>query len=99
LFAYFLANLKSTRDGDGSLLDHSMIVYGSALSDGNRHTHEDLPILLAGRGNGKIKAGKHVVFNQGTPITNLYLSLLDRIGVEAEKIGDSTGRLESLTEA
>jgi hypothetical protein len=99
LFAYFLGNLKSTRDGDGSLLDHSMIVYGSALSDGNRHTHEDLPILLAGGANGKIKSGRHIAFNQGTPITNLYLSLLDRIGVEAEKIGDSTGRLESLTEA
>jgi hypothetical protein len=99
LFAYFLGNLKSTRDGDGSLLDHSMILYGSALSDGNRHTHEDLPILLAGGANGKIKGGRHVVFKQGTPITNLYLSLLDRIGVEADKIGDSTGRLESLTEA
>jgi hypothetical protein len=98
LFAYFLKKLKSTPDGDGSLLDHSMIVYGSGLSDGNRHTHEDLPVLLAGRGDGSLKPGRHIVYPSGTPITNLYLTLLDRVGVHPEKIGDSTGKVEHLTE-
>jgi hypothetical protein len=98
LFAYFLKKLKSTPDGDGSLLDHSMIVYGSGLSDGNRHTHEDLPVLLAGRGDGSMKPGRHIVYPSGTPITNLYLTLLDRVGVHPEKIGDSTGKVEHLTE-
>jgi hypothetical protein len=98
LFAYFLNKLKSTRDGDGSLLDHSMIVYGSGLSDGNRHSHVDLPVLLAGRGDGSLKPGRHIVYPSGTPITNLYLTLLDRIGVHPEKIGDSTGTVEHLTD-
>ncbi len=97
LFGYFLMKLKSTQDGDGTLLDHSMIVYGSALSDGNRHTHENLPVLLAGRGDGSLRPGRHIVFKQGTPMTNLYLSLLDRIGVHPEKIGDSTGKIEHLS--
>jgi hypothetical protein len=98
LFAYFLKKLKSTPDGDGSLLDHSMIVYGSGLSDGNRHTHEDLPVLLAGRGDGSLKPGRHIVYPSGTPITNLYLTLLDRVGVHPEKIGDSTGKVEHLSD-
>ena len=98
LFAYFLKRLKSTPDGDGSLLDHSMIVYGSGLSDGNRHSHEDLPVLLAGRGDGSLKPGRHIVYSSGTPITNLYLALLDRVGVHPEKIGDSTGKIEQLTD-
>ncbi len=98
LFAYLLGKLKSTQDGDGTLLDHSMIVYGSGLSDGNRHTHEDLPVLLAGRGNGSLKPGRHIVYKRGTPMTNLYMTLLDRMGVQPEKIGDSTGRVEHLSE-
>ena len=98
LFAYFLKKLKSTPDGDGSLLDHSMIVYGSGLSDGNRHSHENLPVLLAGRGDGSLKPGRHIVYPSGTPITNLYLTLLDRVGVHPEKIGDSTGKVEHLTD-
>jgi hypothetical protein len=96
MFAYFLKRLKSTPDGDGTLLDHSMIVYGSGLGDGNRHNHDDLPILLAGRGDGSLKPGSHIAFKKGTPITNLYLTLLERMGVQAEKIGDSTGKLELL---
>ncbi|HXG64356.1 MAG TPA: DUF1552 domain-containing protein, partial [Blastocatellia bacterium] len=96
LFAYFLGKLRATKDGDGTLLDHCMIVYGSGLSDGNRHTHEDLPILLAGRGDGSLKPGRHIVYGKGTPVTNLYLTLLDRMGVRPEKIGDSTGKLEHL---
>jgi len=98
LFAYFLNKLKSTPEGDGNLLDHSMVVYGSGLSDGNRHSHEDLPVLLAGRGDGSLKPGRHIVYAPGTPITNLYLTLLDRAGVRAEKIGDSTGKVAQLTD-
>jgi hypothetical protein len=96
LFGYFINRLKSTNSGPGNLLDQSMIIYGSGLSDGNRHTHEELPILLAGRAGGSIKPGRHVSFKPGTPVTNLYLSLLDRIGVRPENLGDSTGRVEEL---
>ena len=96
LFAYLLERLKSTTEGDGTLLDHSMLVYGSGIADGNRHTHEALPVLLAGRGAGSLKPGRHVIAPAGTPITNLYLSLLDRMGVHQEKLGDSTGRLDLL---
>jgi hypothetical protein len=97
LFAGFIAKLKATPDGDGSLLDNSMIVYGSGLSDGNRHTHEDLPVLLVGRG-GHFRLGKHIVYPKDTPMTNLYLTLLDRMGVPSEQIGDSTGRIDHLTD-
>ena len=98
LFSYFLKRLHCTNDGEGTLLDRSMIVYGSGLSDGNRHTHENLPVLLAGHGNGSLKPGRHIVYKQGTPMTNLYLGLLDRMGVKPDTLGDSTGRLEHLTE-
>jgi len=94
LFAYLLQRLKATPEGDGNLLDHSMLVYGSGLADGNSHTHEALPILLAGRGDGSLNPGRHLTAPNGTPVTNLYLSLLDRMGVQEEKLGDSTGRLE-----
>ncbi len=97
LFAKFVQKMKETPDGDGSLLDHSMIVYGSGLSDGNRHTHEDLPVLLVGRG-GAFRMGQHISYEKGTPMTNLFLTLLDRMGVQAEQIGDSTGRVEHLTQ-
>jgi hypothetical protein len=96
LFARFIAKMKATPDGDGSLLDHSVIVYGSGLSDGNRHTHEDLPVLMVGRGAG-FRSGTHIVYPKGTPMTNLYLTLLDRMGVQEEKLGDSTGQIEHLT--
>jgi hypothetical protein len=97
LFAYFLAKLKATPDGDGSLLDHTMVLYGSGLSDGNRHSHRDLPIVLAGRGDGSLKPGQHIAYTPGTPMTNLYLTVLDRAGVRPETIGDSTGKLEHLS--
>jgi len=96
LFAGFINKLKNTPDGDGSLLDHTLIVYGSGLSDGNRHTHEDLPVLTVGRG-GNFKLGTHLVYPQGTPMTNFYLTLLDKMGVQTEKLGDSTGEIEGLT--
>ena len=98
LFAAFLQKLKATPDGDGTLLDHSMIVYGGGLADGNRHEHENLPTLLAGRGDGTLKPGRHIVLKQQTPMTNLYLSLLEKMGVNPEKIGDSTGKLAQLSE-
>jgi hypothetical protein len=98
LFAYFLEKMKATKDGEGSLLDHAMIVYGGAIADGNSHSHHDLPVLLAGRGDGKLKPGRHIQYAKGTPMTNLYLSLLERLDVPAEKLGDSTGQLEMLTE-
>jgi hypothetical protein len=97
LFAGFIAKLKATPDGDGSLLDHSMIVYGSGLSDGNRHAHDDLPIVMVGHGGG-LRTGSHMVYPKQTPMTNLYLTLLDRMGVPAEKIGDSTGMIEHLAD-
>ncbi len=93
-FAYFLQKLKSIKEGDGTLLDNSMIVYGSGISDGNKHLHENLPVLVAGRGGGSLTPGRHVKVGEKTPMTNLYLSLLDRMGAQAERIGDSTGKLE-----
>jgi uncharacterized protein DUF1552 len=98
LFAHFVAKLKATPDGDGTLLDHSMVVYGSAISDGDRHTHEDLPVLLVGRGAGRLKPGRHVGHPRDTPLTNLYLTLLDGMGVRPEAIGDSTGKLAHLSD-
>jgi hypothetical protein len=95
-FAYFLNRLASIREGEGSVLDHSMIVYGSGISDGNRHNHDDLPILVAGKGNGTIKTGRHVVYPNHTPLNNLYLSMLDRLEVKIPGLGDSNGRLNSL---
>ncbi|MCX6839497.1 MAG: DUF1552 domain-containing protein [Verrucomicrobia bacterium] len=93
-FGYFLDKMKSIKEGDGTLLDSSMIVFGGAISDGNRHNHNNLPILLAGGGCGTLKHGKRTVLATDTPMTNLYLSMLDRMGVPAERVGDSTGRLE-----
>jgi hypothetical protein len=98
LFAYFLNKLDATQDGDGTLLDHSLIVYGSAIADGNNHTHYNLPVVLAGGGSGCVTPGRHVIYPEQTPMTNLYLTLLHHMGVRPEKIGDSTGRLEHLTD-
>ena len=97
LFAGFIGKLKATPDGDGSLLDHSLIVYGSGLSDGNRHTHNDLPLVIAG-GGGDLRLGRHVVYPKDTPMANLYMTLLDRMGVHAEQMGDSTGVIDHLTD-
>jgi hypothetical protein len=97
-FAYYLERLKATPDGDGTLLDHSMILYGSSLSDANRHTHHDLPICLAGGGAGRLKSGRHIRYAAETPLNNLLLNLLDKVGVPLEKLGDSTGKLEYLTD-
>jgi Protein of unknown function (DUF1552) len=95
-FATFLQKLKATPDGDGSLLDHTMIVYGSGISDGNRHNHDDLPVLFAG-GSRVFKTGQHVKLSDNVPIANLYLSMLDAMEVPTDKLGDSLGRLNYLT--
>jgi Protein of unknown function (DUF1552). len=97
-FAYFVNKLKNTPDGDGSLLDHTMVVYGSGLSDGNKHQHNDLPVLVVGRGSGLLKPGRHVQYAPETPMTNLYLAMLDKMGVRPESIGDSKGKLEHLSD-
>jgi len=95
-FAYFLEKLRSIREGDSTLLDNSMIVYGSGISDGNRHNHDDLPILLAGRGGGTITPGRHIHTNHEVPLNNLFVSMLDRMGVEVDRFGDSTGRFDGI---
>ena len=96
LFAHFLDRLASTEEADGTLLDHSMIVYGSGIGDGNRHNHDNLPILLAGRGSGTIKPGRHLRYKKETPLANLYLGMLRRMGDEVGAFSDSTGELERL---
>jgi hypothetical protein len=93
LFSYFVERLKSTPDGDGSLLDHSSILYGGALSDGNQHSNQNLPLLVAGHAGG-LRGGRHVQAKAGTPVTNLFVNMMDRAGVPAENFGDSTGKLD-----
>jgi len=95
-FAYFVQKLASIKEGDGTLLDHCMILYGAGISDGNRHNHNDLPIILAGRGNGGITPGRHVRYHDGTPLCNLYLSMLERMTVKVDRFGDSTEPLKDL---
>ena len=94
LLAYFLDRLRSTPDGDGSLLDHAIVLYGSGISDGNEHLHTDLPILLAGGGGGQIKGGRHLRSTKDTPLANLQLTLLDKLGLPMDQIGDSTGKIQ-----
>jgi len=95
--AYFLDKLKSTPDGDGSLLDHMTIVYGCGISDSNDHLHTNLPILVLGGGAGQLKGGRHVRVAEQTPLANLHLTLLDRLGLPMENLGDSTGTLAQLS--
>jgi hypothetical protein len=95
--AYLLERLKSVKEGDGTLLDHCMLAYGSGNSDGNQHNHDDLPILLAGHGCGTLKPGRHVVYPKETPLNNLWLSMLNRMDLPIHQLGDSTGELTSLT--
>jgi hypothetical protein len=97
LFAEFLQKLKNTREGDSNLLDQSMIVYGSGLSDGNVHTHDQLPTLLAGRGGDFLNPGRHIIYQRETPVANLFATMIERVGVRPEHVGDSTGRLAGLS--
>lgn len=94
-FAYFLERMKGIKEGSGSLLDNCMIVYGGGISDPDRHSHHDLPVILAGGGGGTLKTGRHLRVN-GDPMCNLYLSMLDRMGVKEDRFGDSSGRLGAI---
>jgi hypothetical protein len=98
LFAEYLEKLQSTPDGDGSLLDHVILLYGAGISNSDRHTHGPLPTLVLGGGAGTIKGGRHLVYPDDTPLANLHVTLLNKMGVPAEKIGDSTGQFKELSE-
>lgn len=97
LFADYLEKLRNTPDGDGSLLDHLIILYGSGISNSDRHTHGPLPTLVVGGGGGALKGGRHLVYPAHTPLTNLQLTILNLLGVPTEKIGDSTGQFHELS--
>jgi hypothetical protein len=96
LFSDYLAKLKATPDGDGSLLDHSLILYGSGMSNSNIHNHSPLPVLVAGGAAGKLKGGRHLLYPENTPMSNLLLSILQKSGVNVNSVGDSTGPLTEL---
>ncbi len=98
LFAYYLEKLRSTPDGDGSLLDHVMLMYGAGISNGNLHIHTSLPLVVAGGGGGRLAGGRHLAYPAKTPHANLLVSLLHKVGVPVEKIGDSTGQLDGLSD-
>jgi hypothetical protein len=99
LFAYYLDKLQSTRDGEGNLLDHSLVLYGSSICDGNRHTHDQLPLVMVGSAAGQVKGGRHIRFPEETPMNNLLLTILDKAKVPLpDKLGDSTGELRLLSE-
>ena len=98
LFAYFLERLKATREGDGSLLDHSLVLYGSGMGNPNVHDHTNLPIIVAGGAAGRMKGGRHIKYDQPAPLANLHLTLLDKVGVRLDKFGDSNGKVKELLE-
>ena len=94
--AYTLKKMASIKEPEGSLLDNTMLMYGAGISDGNAHNHDNLPILLAGKGGGTIPTGRHIKYKDGTPLTNLYLDILDRVGARTDRLGDSTGELNGI---
>jgi len=98
LFAYLLGRLKATREGNGTLLDHCILLYGSGMGNPNVHDHTNLPILVAGGAAGKLKGGRHIRYSEPTPLANLHLTLLDAAGVKLDSFGDSKGRIEELAE-
>jgi hypothetical protein len=98
LFAEFLAKLRDTPEGDGNLLDHSLILYGSGMGNPNVHDHDDLPILVAGGAAGRMRGGRHLRFARPTPLANLHLTLLDKVGVRLDSFADSRGRMDELFE-
>jgi hypothetical protein len=95
LFAYYLEKLRATPDGDGSLLDHSLLLYGSGMGNPNVHDHVNLPILVAG-GAGRVKGGRHIKYSEPTPLANLHLTLLERAGVRMDAFADSKGKIDEL---
>lgn len=98
LFAYFLEKLAAMPDGDGSVLDHSMILYGSGMSNSNLHLPKNLPLVVIGNGTGQIRSGRHIRAAAGTPVTNLQLTLIEKMGVRLDRFGDSTGTLNLLSD-
>jgi len=96
LFAYYLEKLKSTPDGDGSLLDHSMILLGSGMGNPDVHNHVNLPIVVAGGGAGKLKGGRHIKYEEPTPLANLHLTLLDKVGIHLDSFADSKGTIDEV---
>jgi hypothetical protein len=95
-YAYLLEKLHEVKELEGRLLDHCMILYGSCIGDGNRHNHHDLPILVAGKGCGSLETGRHLRYPKNTPLNNLYLAMLERMGAPTASLGDSTGVLQGL---
>lgn len=98
LFGWFLDKLQSTSEGDGTLLDHSLFLYGAGLSNPNLHAHYDLPLAIVGGAAGRVRGGRHVIYREETPMTNLLLTVMDKAGVRVDQLGDSTGRLETLSD-
>jgi len=96
LFAQFLEKLKATPEGDGTLLDHTVYLYGSGMGNPSVHDHENLPILVAGGAASGLRGGRHITYKNGTPLANLHLTLLDRVGVRLDAFGDSNGKIEDL---
>ena len=96
LFAYYLDRLSSTPEGDGSLLDHCVLLCGSGMGNPDIHDHLNLPILVAGGGAGNLTGGRHIKYDEPAPLANLHLTLLDKVGVRLPSFGDSTGRIEEL---
>jgi hypothetical protein len=94
LFAYYVEKLRATQDGDGSLLDHMMVIYGAGMSDSNRHDPNNLPLLLVGGAGGRLKGGRHIKYRDNPPMANLLITLMDKLGLPIEQIGNSTGKLE-----
>src|SRR5439155_26364047 len=95
--ANLCGKLRSARRANGTCLESCMTAYGSAIGDGNRHNHDNLPVLLVGKGGGSIRTGRHIRFRRETPLNNLWLAMLDRMGAPTQTLGDSTGLLESLS--
>jgi hypothetical protein len=98
-YAYLLEKLKSIKEGDGTLLDNCMVMFGSGMKDGNAHSPQNLPIVLAGKGGGKLATGRHLVYEKKTPLCNLYRTMLTCMGTPLSEFGDSTGELAGLTDA
>ena len=98
LFAGFIAKLKATPEGDGSLLDHSLYLYGSGMGNPNLHDHVNLPIIVAGGAAGRMRGGRHIRFAEPTPLANLHLTLLDKVGVHLDAFADSRGQVDELFE-
>ena len=93
-YAWMLGRMKEIKEGSGTLLDHSMVLYGSGMGNSNQHDHEDLPVILIGGASGRLKGGRHLVLPPKTTMSNLLLAMLDKFGIRLEKFGDSTGMLE-----